>query len=249
MTAVSMVVLAYNDAPALPGVVQSVAKALAPITRQHEIIVVDDGSSDDTQAIVDRLAETYDVVSVRHDVNRGVGAAFRTGVQVAQHEVVGYVDGDGQFSGDDLADMLHALESADAVSGRRVRRADPIARCLASAGYNWIARSLFELPLADINCALKLFSRRFIDAAGLPDSAGAFYDTEFLVKGLASRMRVATVPVRHFPRRHGRAAGASPTSMRGALMSVVDENMDRYRRRDFKARVLNAALRSVAKLA
>ena len=84
---------------------------------------------------------------------------------------------------------------------------------------------------------------------GFVVSCGAFYDTEFLVKGTASDMRVAMVPVRHFPRRHGRAAGASPSSMRSTLMSVIDERMDDYRSRGAAARFLNAALRCVAFLA
>lgn len=122
---ISMIVLAYENAPCLAALVHDLVVVLASLTEQYEVVIVDDGSGDGTPTVVDALVRQGGVVSHRHPVNQGVGAAFATGVQAARYDRIGYIDGDGQLAAGDLYALAGLLESADAACGIRASRADP----------------------------------------------------------------------------------------------------------------------------
>jgi glycosyltransferase involved in cell wall biosynthesis len=240
---VSLIVLAFEDGPALPGLVRELDRVLSASARQHEIILVDDGSSDGSAQQAEALCSEVPRLRVlRHEQNRGVGAAFRSGVSCARFAVVGYTDGDAQYSPSDLPSLLAALGTADAVSGVRVRRADPLHRRLFSLGYNLVLRLVYGLPLRDTNCGLKLFRRRFLDTALPIVSDGPFFDAEVMIKGLSAGLHVTEHVVRHLPRRFGRARGASLPSIRLALDEVSTPQMSRFVRRRLVARTLHRVL-------
>jgi glycosyltransferase involved in cell wall biosynthesis len=237
-----MIVLAYNDAPALPALITGLSQVLAPMTREFEIIVVDDGSSDATPEVIASLSGVDGLRLVRHPRNRGVGAAFRTGVEAARFEIVGYIDGDGQLVPGDLVPLMSELEHGDAVSGIRAQRADPALRIALSRVYNRVVRSLFGLTVRDVNAGLKLYRRRFLNAVGPIESQGSFYDTEILVKGLAAGLRVRERRIRHLPRRHGRGLGASLRSIDSVLQAITSPAMRRYRAPTLTARLIHRML-------
>ena len=241
-----MIVLAYDDAPTLPALIRGLDQVLARMTHEFEIIVVDDGSDDATPEVIASLSGLRGLRLVRHPSNRGVGAAFRTGVEAARFEIVGYIDGDGQLAPDDIVPLMSELEHGDAVSGIRVRRADPVPRIVLSRVYNWVVRSLFGLTVTDVNAGLKLYRRRFLDAVGPIESQGSFYDTEILVKGLAAGLRVRERRVHHLPRRHGRGRGASPRSIDSVVQSITAPGMSRYRAPTLTARLIHWMLRLAA---
>ncbi len=205
-----MLVLAYNDSSSLPGLVRVLSSVLESCSSEYEIVVVDDGSSDQTVGTIEQLRQEIPHLHlVRHPQNRGVGAAFRSGVMASKGDIVGYIDGDGQYDPCDIASLLVTLDVADAVSGLRQQRADPLSRKLISLVYNWIIRWLFRVPLRDVNSGLKLFRRHFLEVAFPLQSDGPFFDAEVLTKGIAAGHRVLEVPVTHSPRLHGRASGGS----------------------------------------
>lgn len=244
---VTFIVLAYDDAPALPALLAGLDRVLAAAARDHEIVVVDDGSGDDTTAVAGEAARANPRIRlVRHATNRGVGAAFRTGVEAARGGIVGYVDGDGQYDPDDIPSLLAALRDADAVSGVRVRRADAFTRTLVSRVYGAALRTAFGTPLRDVNSGLKAYRRECLAATWPLVSDGPFYDAEVLVKLAAARRRIAEVPVRHLPRRHGRARGATPGSVLRACRGICRADMAPHVRRSAGARVLVASLRLLA---
>ena len=241
--AISMIVLAYQDALSLPAVVRELDLVLRSLADEHEIVVVDDGSQDQTASVVEALAREYALVSKRHPTNRGVGAAFETGVSASRFDRIGYIDGDGQYVVEDLRILVALLESADAASGIRTDRADLPTRRLISAVYNLVLRQLFGLDRRDANCGLKLFTRRFLETVGPLHSAGPFYDAELLVKGQAAGLTIAEAPVRHRPRRHGTARGASLASITSAIEGMTNPNMRPYWRQAPGARILGRLLR------
>ena len=243
---VSMIVLAYNDAPALPALITSLHQVLARMTREFEIIVVDDGSDDATPEVIACLSSLGGLRFVRHPRNRGVGAAFRTGVEAARFDIVGYIDGDGQLVPGDIVLLMSELEDGDAVAGVRARRADSALRIWLSRVYNWVVRSLFGVTVSDVNAGLKLYRRRFLNAVGPIESQGSFFDTEILVKGLAEGVRVRERRVHHLPRRHGRGRGASLRSIDSVLQSITSPAMRRYRRPTLTAGLIHWALRLAA---
>ena len=121
---------------------------------------MDDGSTDGTGALAAKLAEGESRVRlVMHLVNRGYGAAVRTGIGAARMPYVLLTDADLQFDLADLGRLVPQLESADAVVGYRLRRNDPLVRRAAAAAWNRLVRTLYDLPFKDVDCAFKLFPR------------------------------------------------------------------------------------------
>lgn len=250
MPSISLIVLAFNDARSLESLLPRLSGVLDGLGHPYEIIVVDDGSSDDTAQVAMSIGAGVDKLRVvRHARNRGVGAAFTTGVTAARHDLVGYIDGDGQYDPADLQGLLAALsldKDVGAVSGVRVERADRWLRTLISAIYRWCLRSLYGLNLRDVNSGIKLYRRGFLGAPSSWTSQGPFFDAEVLIRGIAAGYRVAEVPIRHMPRRHGSAGGATLTSIHAALTEMTSSAMATKRRRTIWALVVCGMLRAVS---
>ena len=244
MREVSFVILAYNDAPSLPGVAAEVLSALSTLASRFELIIIDDGSRDGTAKVAKDLVLLHpEVKVVHHSCNRGVGAAFDTAMSAAKYGVLGYIDGDGQYDGAELAKLVERIDDADVVSGRRVRRADPRIRSIASIAYRILLRVLFGIEMRDINSGLKLYRRWVIENALTLGSAGAFFDAEVLIKARARNARIVEVPIQHRPRRHGRALGLTRQSVASVLESCLSPSMDPFRARTLPAALLARALR------
>jgi glycosyltransferase involved in cell wall biosynthesis len=218
---ISLVLPAFNEAAVIARAIGEAEAALAAHFERFEVIVVDDGSRDDTAA---ESLHAIDLAPharlVRHDTNRGYGAALRTGFEAARFELVAFTDADCQFDLADLAPLARlALEVPIAV-GYRADRKDPWKRRFLSWGYNVLARTLLGTRVRDVDCALKVFRREAL-APLLPTSKGFFVNTEMLTRARQLGYEVAERPVTHRPR----AAGASKVSLRevprtaGALLS------------------------------
>ncbi|MFQ3649813.1 MAG: glycosyltransferase [Gemmataceae bacterium] len=200
---VSLVLPAWNEAAGIRQAVLEADEALTRLNADYEIIVVDDGSQDDTAAIVAEEATRHPRVRlVRHQTNRGYGAALRTGFAAAQGDYVAFTDADCQFFLEDLALMLPLAQSHPVVVGYRVDRQDPWRRKVLSRGYNLLARTLLGTVVRDIDCALKVFQREALQAL-LPESHGFFVNTEMLTRARQQGFAIAEVGVRHRPRVRG----------------------------------------------
>jgi glycosyltransferase involved in cell wall biosynthesis len=198
---------ARNEEANVIPMAEALLRILPRIARRWELIVVDDGSRDRTGALADELASGRPFVHVVHrPVSRGYGAAVRAGLEAARHEYVFFTDCDRQFDAAQIADLVGALEHADAVVGYRSSRADPLARRLAAAAWNRLVRALFGLPVRDVNCAFKLFRREALADVVL-HAEGAVFSTELMARMVERGLRIVEVPVAHFPRRHGEQSG------------------------------------------
>jgi glycosyltransferase involved in cell wall biosynthesis len=206
----SAVVPVHDEEATVADVVQGLVREGPRVAGCFELIAVDDGSTDRTAAVLERLARTTPCVRVvRHAANRGYGAALRSGFAVARHPHVLVIDGDGQFDPAQLVAVVAALDGYDGVIGYRARRADPLFRRLNTAAWNGLVRRLFGLATRDLNCAFKLLPTALVQDASLT-ADGAVISTEILVHAARAGYRLAEVPVAHRPRRAGRASGARP---------------------------------------
>jgi dolichol-phosphate mannosyltransferase len=207
---ISLVIPAFNEAAVIARAVAEAEAALAEHFAHFEILVVDDGSTDTTAEEVRRaLPASPHTRMLRHEVNRGYGAALRTGFAAARCELVAFTDADCQFDLADLARLAVLAREVPVAVGYRADRKDPWRRRFLSRGYNLMARALCGTRVRDVDCALKVF-RREVLASLLPESRGFFVNTEMLTRARLLGMAVAELPVTHRPR----AGGTSKVSLR-----------------------------------
>ncbi len=200
---------AYNEQDIIDKTIEQAAAAAARFADTYEIIVVDDGSADQTAAIVERRASRDPHVRlVRHHQNRGYGAALRSGFANARYELVFFSDADGQFDLNELPGLLALLDKAPVVLGYRIRRSDPIHRLFIAKVYNLIVRAVFGLRVRDIDCAFKLFRRDVLGRVTL-ESNGAFISSELLIKLKRAGVAMVERGVHHYPRTTGASKGAT----------------------------------------
>jgi dolichol-phosphate mannosyltransferase len=206
----SLVIPAYNEAAVIAQAVREAEDALAELFAEYEILVIDDGSIDDTAAVVEELLpDTPHTHLLRHGTNRGYGAALRTGFEAARFELIAFTDADCQFDLLDLGKLALLAGQFPIVAGRRTDRKDSWKRRFFSWGYNRLARTLLGTRVRDVDCALKVF-RREVLAELLPGSRGFFVNTEMMTRARQLGFAVAEVPVSHRPR----SGGQSKVSLR-----------------------------------
>lgn len=203
-TGISVVLPAFREQESIARVVQENVSWLDKKGWGYEVIVVDDGSDDDTSLCAQELCRRLPQVRLlRHERNTGYGAALRTGITAAKYPLVLMMDADGQCPIENLEALAARLETHDAVVGMRLQRKDGVSRLLISKGYNCLLRLLFGLPNTDVNCPMKLFARA--DLLRLPLRCNRFFaPAELLLLASEAGLLVAECPIRHIPRLAGK---------------------------------------------
>ncbi len=197
----------HNEVGNLERLVASARETLPRVADQWEVIVVDDGSTDGTGPLADRLAADDPCVRVvHHPHNRGYGAALQSGFAAARYDYVFFTDGDGQFDLAEIALLLPLLDQADLALGYRLRRADPAHRLLYAWCYKLLIRAILGLKVRDLDCAFKLLPRRLLESVTLT-SNGALISAELLLKAQRAGFTWAQVGVHHYPRISGQQSG------------------------------------------
>lgn len=197
---------AFNDEGAIAGLVRDALDLLPTLTSDYQVLVINDGSTDGTAAIIDELAANHSQVrAIHHDRNRGYGGALQTGFKESEKELVFYTDGDGQYDVRELTRLLPLMvEGVDVVNGYKACRADGPVRKILGGTYNRLARILFNLPIRDVDCDFRLIRRSMLQDLGELSNSGAICVE--LIRGLHTRgAAFAEVEVNHYPRLHGRS--------------------------------------------
>lgn len=197
---------AYNDQHTIGAMVCTVAEEIAKVTDDFEVLVVDDGSKDETGAILDRLAKELPFLRViHHERNLGYGAALITGFKNARKDLIFYTDGDGQYDVREIHNLLaHLRPNIDLVNGYKVKRADAWYRIFIGACYRRAMRWAFRLSIRDVDCDFRLFRRYVFDTISLESRSGVIC-VEMAKKFELAGFRMAEIPVSHYPRMHGRS--------------------------------------------
>ncbi|MBI3654380.1 MAG: glycosyltransferase family 2 protein [Acidobacteria bacterium] len=204
---ISAVLPAYNEEENIEIAVTRMAEVLRSLPlRDWEVIVVDDGSTDHTGEITDRLAAADpDHLRVLHHVpNKGYAQALRSGFTSARHQLIFYTDSDNQFDVREIKSLLPLIEDADIVCGFRIYRFDPLTRLVLAWGYNLLVRMIFRINVRDVDCAFKLFRREVFDQVTI-ESKKFFVDAEILAKAKYYGLQLIEIGVRHYPRQAGQS--------------------------------------------
>ncbi len=206
---ISVVIPAYNEEGNISAVIQKSLQTLEKLSNDYEVVVVDDGSTDDTGKIIDNIAKTNKAVKVFHQgKNRGLGEALKTGYTSAQKDFVFYIPADGQISVEELPNFLKQADNADVVIGYHRKRADPFRRKLKSGVYHFLLRTLFGLNFR-LTTSSKLYKKKVLDSIRF-EANSAFLEPEILFKAKKKGYRFAEVPIEHHPRTAGKSKGDSP---------------------------------------
>jgi len=210
---VSIVFPMYNEEAYIQRAVRAARAILAEITPDHEIVVVDDASSDGTGALAEELAREDPRIKVVHNSsNRKLGGSLRAGYAAASKELVLYTDADLPFDLQELGRAVRLLEyqQADVLAAYRFdRTSEGLLRTLYSIVYNLLIRALFGLRIKDVNFSFKLFRRELLDRIPLK-SEGSFIDAEFLIRARRAGANIIQIGVDYFPRSRGISTLSSP---------------------------------------
>ncbi len=206
----SAVLPAHNEEENIETTVNQCVSYLEKNVGTYEVIVVNDGSSDNTRGIVDEIASTNpSVIMVNHKVNRGYGGALLSGFEEASLDYIFFMDSDGQFDISDLDRMLPSVNESEVFIGYREDRADSPVRSLNAWFYAMYIYFMFGLKVKDMDCAFKLIPTKAYRSVRPIISGGALFTAEFLIKLKNQRYKLKEFPIRHFPRRFGTQSGAN----------------------------------------
>jgi len=197
---------AYNDSGTIASMVIRAVQTASALTPDYEVIVVNDGSSDATPAIIDELARTYSHVrAVHHPRNRGYGGALQTGFRSATKDLIFYTDGDAQYDPSELTVLWERLSAdADMVNGYKISRSDPLHRIVIGRIYHHIVKTLFGLTVRDVDCDFRLMRRSIFERINLEKNSGVIC-LEMMKKITDAGFRIAEVPVHHYHRAFGKS--------------------------------------------
>ena len=190
----SVVLPAYNEGAALPHVLDELDEYL---DSSYEVLVIDDGSTDDTAAV----AERYPVRLVQHGSNRGKGVAIRTGITEARGDNVVIMDADATYPVPAIKEMVALLDDNDLVRG--VRESEAGSMPVVNRVGNWLFNKLLELShgLEGTDHLSGLYAMRRAAAVRLDTEARGFdIETEIGIKARARGLREATIPISYLPR-------------------------------------------------
>jgi glycosyltransferase involved in cell wall biosynthesis len=204
---ISAVFPCFNDVGSIASLVGLANEILQEVTTDYEIIVVDDGSTDHSVAVLEELLRSCPVPLrlVRHPRNLGYGGALRTGFAEATKEWIFYTDGDAQYDVAELRSLLALVDDGiDVVQGYKLMRQDPWHRVLLGAVYRKVARLMFCLKIRDVDCDFRLIRRSILQKIALEHNSGIIC-LELVRKLQDADARFVEVPVHHYRRQYGRS--------------------------------------------
>jgi glycosyltransferase involved in cell wall biosynthesis len=201
----SLVIPAYNEAESLPELLSWIYRVCEPLYESYEVIVVDDGSTDNTWPVLKELKERYPqrLRAIRFARNYGKSAALYQGFQEAKGEVIITLDADLQDSPDEIPALYDLItkEGYDLVSGWKRHRRDPLSKTIPSKLFNATVRLFTGIPLHDFNSGIKAYRAAAAKALDLYGEMHRYIP--YLVKA-AGFSKIGEKIVTHYPRKYGR---------------------------------------------
>lgn len=192
---------AYNDAHSLPFVVCRAYAVGKKLGKPFEILVVNDGSIDKTQEVIDQLKQCIPQLrSIRHSKNKGYGGALRSGFAHAKGLWIFYTDGDGQYDPYEFLLLAkHLRDDIAVVNGYKIRRSDAWIRIVLGNIYNTLLHIIYPLPIRDIDCDFRLIRRSAVQDIRLTATSGSIC-VELILQLFRHGCRFVEIPVHHYPR-------------------------------------------------
>ncbi len=197
---------AYNDEKSIPLLVTKAYQIAQHVASSFEVIVVNDGSTDNTHKVLEKLKLTYsDLKVVNHRKNRGYGGALISGFLNSSKEWVFYTDGDGQYDPSEITKLVNkVVRPVDVINGYKLERGDNFLRKFIGSTYNSVLHKLYDLPISDVDCDFRLIKRRFLKKFDFVSTYGMF-PLELVLKLHMEGARFTEVGVHHYKRLYGKS--------------------------------------------
>ena len=227
---ISVVVPLYNEEESLPELVAWIDRVAQDNNLSYEVIMVDDGSSDNSWAVVEQLKERYPAIKgIRFARNYGKSAALYCGFEEAEGEVVFTMDADLQDSPDEIPEMRRMIleDGYDLVSGWKKKRYDPAGKRLPSKFFNWTARIVSGIKLHDFNCGLKAYRRRVIKSI---EVYGEMHRYIPILAKHAGYKKIGEKVVKHSERKYGVSKFGMERMVKGYLDLISVSFMSHFGR-------------------
>lgn len=217
---ISLFMPAFNEGENIQAAVLEADGVLKNLTGDYEIIVVNDGSTDDTKSVLDRLLLGLPSLKViDHSHNKGIAEALKSGLYSAKKDFIFYNSADRQAKMEVIKDFLPLINDFDIVVGALKKRKDSLLRKVFSGVYHQLIYLLFGFKLRNIN-ALKLIRKDILKDIHI-ESSNAFVDTEILIKARRAGYRITEVEMDHFPRVKGKQKGARLSVIIGTIRDLI----------------------------
>ena len=227
---ISVVVPLYNEEESLPELVAWIDRVAQNNKLSYEVIMVDDGSSDNSWAVVEQLKERYPAIKgIRFARNYGKSAALYCGFDEAEGEVVFTMDADLQDSPDEIPEMRRMIleEGYDLVSGWKKKRYDPAGKRFPSKFFNWTARIVSGIKLHDFNCGLKAYRYRVIKSI---EVYGEMHRYIPILAKHAGYKKIGEKVVKHSERKYGVSKFGMERMVKGYLDLISVSFMSHFGR-------------------
>ena len=227
---ISVVVPLYNEEESLPELVAWIDRVAQNNKLSYEVIMVDDGSSDNSWAVVEQLKEQYPAIKgIRFARNYGKSAALYCGFADAEGEVVFTMDADLQDSPDEIPEMRRMIleDGYDLVSGWKKKRYDPAGKRFPSKFFNFTARIVSGIKLHDFNCGLKAYRRRVIKSI---EVYGEMHRYIPILAKHAGYKRIGEKVVQHQERKYGVSKFGMERMVKGYLDLISVSFMSHFGR-------------------
>ena len=213
---------AYPDAENIPGVVKRCVEVFSEVADDYEIVVVNDGSPDDTAEVGKRLEATYDKVKfINHEKNLGYAEALRTGFKNAKRfDYVLFTDGDNQYDVGYLKAMLKYIGDHDAIITYRTKNANSLIRRFISRAFNMTLNILFREPYRDLSSSFRLIKRSALESVELK-SDGILLAVELILKLHKAKFKIKEIPIESKKRLHGSSSSLLPKNFLGLIWDML----------------------------
>ena len=220
LPSLTVVLPCHDEEDNVLAAIREARSAAAEAAEDHEIVVVDDGSTDATGRLAAAAAaDDPRVRVVVHETNRGYGAALRSGIAAARCDWILLTDADLQFDLGEVTRFLEPARTHDVVVGYRLARMDPLMRRVNAYAWNRLVGRVFDLDVRDVDCAFKLIRRELAQRLALK-ADGAMISTELLARAALAGASIAELGVHHRPRVAGRQSGAEPAVVLSAFREL-----------------------------
>ena len=167
----------YNDEKSIGKMVDDTTLTLKSLTPNFEVIVIDDGSSDNSRKILKKLAQKNKSLKlVFHEKNKGYGGALRSGFAKASKDLVFYTDGDGQYDPTELSLLVTLMtDNVNFINGIKMGRGDAADRVFFGNLHKFLTRWAFWLPIYDTDCDFRLIRRSLLQKFVLTQNSGSIF--------------------------------------------------------------------------